>query len=382
MMKVDFLVVGAGFTGSVIAERIATQLDKRVLIVEKRNHIGGNAYDCYNKDGILIHKYGPHIFHTNSSKIWNYLSKFAEWRRYFHRVMAEVEGRRIPVPFNLNSLYACFPKTFAEQLEALLISSYGFGRKISIIKLKEKTEGKLNFLAQYIYDNVFVGYTKKHWDLSPEDLAPSVIARVPVFISKDNRYFQDTYQGLPLLGYTNLFRNMLSHENIKILLNTNYKEIVHDISFDQMIYTGPADYFFDYMHGKLPYRSIQFKYKTIHGEKYQEVAVINYPNAYDFTRVTEFKQLTGQKSYKTTTVAEYPQAHKAGENEPYYPIPTEENQKIFKKYRSEMEKINPEVLFAGRLADFQYYDMDQAVGRALTIFKHTICSTQTELNAL
>jgi UDP-galactopyranose mutase len=381
-MKVDFLVVGAGFTGSVMAERIATQLDKKVLVVEKRDHIGGNAYDYYNEHGILIHKYGPHIFHTNSSKIWKYLSRFTEWRPYFHRVMAEVEGMKIPVPFNLNSLYACFPKTFAEQLEALLISKYGLGKKIPIIKLKERTEGKLNFLAQYIYNNVFVGYTKKHWDLSPEELAPSVIARVPVFISKDNRYFQDTYQGLPLLGYTNLFKNMLNHKNIKILFNTDYKEIVRDISFDRMIYTGPADYFFDNMYGKLPYRSIHFKYKTIDATKYQEVAVINYPNEYSFTRVTEFKQLTGQKSYKTTIVAEYPQAHKAGENEPYYPIPTDKNREILKKYQSEIKKLGQEVLFAGRLADFQYYDMDQAVGRALALFRHNLCPEQVALNVL
>jgi UDP-galactopyranose mutase len=371
-MKVDFLVIGAGFTGSVIAERIASQLDKRVFIVEKRNHIGGNAYDYYNQDGILVHKYGPHIFHTNSSKIWNYLSKFTEWRLYFHKVMAEVEGGRIPIPFNLNSLYDCFSKTFAEQLESLLINQYGFGKKIPIIKLRETTEGKLNFLAQYIYDNVFVGYTKKHWDLSPEDLAPSVIARVPVFISKDNRYFRDTYQGLPLLGYTQMFKNMLSHDNIKILLNTDYKEIRNDISFGQMIYTGPADYLFDYAHGKLPYRSIRFKYKTLDVEEYQKVAVINYPNAYDFTRITEFKQLTGQKSCKTTIAAECPQPHQAGKNEPYYPIPTDENRKIFEKYRSEMEKMGENILFAGRLADFQYYDMDQAVGRALSTFKNKV----------
>lgn len=329
-MKVNYLIVGAGFTGSVIAERIASELNKSVLIVEKRNHIGGNAYDYYNQDGILVHKYGPHIFHTNSSRVWNYLSKFTQWRPYFHRVRAQVEGKKIPVPFNLNSIYKCFPPNMAKDVVSLLINEYGYGKKIPIIKLRKKAKGKLKFMAQYIYNNVFLGYTKKHWDLEPEELAPTVISRVPVFISKDNRYFQDRYQGLPLLGYTQLFRNMLDHCNIKILLNTNYKEIVHDISFDRIIYTGPADYFFDYMYGKLPYRSIQFKYKTLNVKKYQEVGVINYPNEYGFTRVTEFKHLTGQKKSKTTTVAEYPEAHKAGKNEPYYPIPTDDNRNLFK----------------------------------------------------
>jgi UDP-galactopyranose mutase len=372
-MKVDFLVVGAGLTGSVIAEQIATQLDKRVLVVEKRNHIGGNAYDYYNKDGILIHKYGPHVFHTNSRKIWRYLSKFTDWRLYYHKVNATIEGKNIPIPFNLNSIYQCFSPSFAEELESLLINEYGFGKRVPIIKLKEETTGKLNFLANYIYDNVFAGYTKKQWNLDPEELAPSVTARIPVFISRDDRYFQDTYQGLPLLGYTRMFKNMFAHNNnIKILLNTHYKEIVDDIDFDRMIYTGPTDSFFDYMHGELPYRSLHFEYKSFNEKKHQPVGAITYPNEYEFTRVAEFKHLTGQKSDKTTVSTEYPQPYKIGKNIPYYPIPMKETCKIFSQYQTEINKINKKVLFAGRLADYRYYNMDQAVGRALSVFKNKI----------
>lgn len=376
-MKFDFLIVGAGFSGSVLAERIATQIDQKVLVVERRNHIAGNAYDYYNEDGILVHRYGPHIFHTNSRKVWNYLSKFTKWRPYYHRVLAVVEGRPVPVPFNLNSLHVCFPRTYAEKLEALLIERFGYGSRVPILKLREKSDGELQFLADYIYKHVFAGYTAKQWDLPLEELAPSVTARVPVVISRDDRYFQDRWQALPQSGYTRLFRNMLSHPNIKVLLNTDYREIVGDVRFNRMIYTGPVDAFFDYVHGPLPYRSLRFEFCTFQTEFYQQTGSVNYPNEYDFTRITEFKRLTGQDSQKTTIVTEYPRAHMSGETEPYYPIPREENRILFQQYKAEAGQLNRSVLFAGRLADYTYYNMDQATARALALFEHEICRVLT-----
>lgn len=373
-MKVDWLIVGAGFTGAVLAERIASQLDQKVLIVEKRNHIGGNAYDYYNEHGVLVHKYGPHIFHTNSKKVWDYLSQFTEWRPYYHRVLASVEGKLVPVPFNLNSLYALFPPKYAERLEEKLICSYGFGVKVPILRMREAEDPELRFLADYIYRNVFYGYTLKQWELKPEELDPSVTGRVPVYISRDDRYFQDTYQAMPKHGYTSMFNRMLLHKNIKVLLNTNYREIVDEIHFNRMIYTGPVDAYFDYIYGPLPYRSLQFKFVTLEEEWHQSVGTINYPNEYDFTRITEQKYLTGQQSPRTTLVLEYPQAYQPVNShcEPYYPIPREDNRAIYGLYDREIKKLLGTVLFAGRLADYKYYNMDQAVARALKLFEEEI----------
>lgn len=378
-MKFDFLIVGAGFTGSVLAERIATQLDQEVLVVERRNHIAGNAYDYYNGEGILVHKYGPHIFHTNSKKVWKYLSRFTRWRPYYHKTLGVVEGKKVPVPFNLNSLHACFPQRYAEKLEALLIDRFGYGEKVPILKLREKSDGELNFLAGYIYKNVFLGYTLKQWGVTPEELDASVTARVPVYISRDDRYFQDTWQAIPQQGYTEMFRGMLDHKNIKLLLNTDYREIVNDITFNRMIYTGPIDTFFDCTHGELPYRSLRFEFRTADTERFQEVGIVTYPNNHDFTRITEFKYLTGQNCRKTTYALEYPQAHVPGESIPYYPVPKEKNRQLFRKYKAECNRLNGSVLFAGRLADYQYYNMDQATARALSVFeKEIVQNKQTQ----
>lgn len=368
-MKVDWLIVGAGFTGATLAERIASQCNEKVLIVEKRDHIGGNAYDYYNESGILVHKYGSHTFHTNSEMVWKYLSQFTEWRPYFHEVLAAVDGMKIPVPFNLNSLYALFPPKLAEKLEEQLIQQFKYGAKVPILKLKESASGDLSFLADYIYQKVFYGYTLKHWELNPEELDPSVTARVPVHISRDNRYFQDTYQGVPKHGYTALFQRMLNHPNIKILLNTDYQEIVKEVTFKRMIYTGPIDTYFRYIHGTLPYRSLRFDFVTLDTEYFQEVGTVNYPNEYPYTRILEQKHLTGQICSKTTISYVYPQNYMAGKNEPYYPIPRKENRERYSLYLTEAEKIKDTVLFAGRLADYRYYNMDQAVARALTLFK-------------
>ncbi|MEM9947487.1 MAG: UDP-galactopyranose mutase [Cyanobacteria bacterium P01_D01_bin.36] len=371
-MKFDWLIIGAGYSACVLAERLATQLDKRVLIVEKRNHIGGNAYDYYNEHGHLIHKYGPHIFHTRSKEVWNYLSRFTQWRPYYHQVLGVVEGKKVPIPFNLNTLYELFPPNYAAKLEDLLLENFGFGKKVPILQLKESSSGDLGFLADYIYDNIFLRYTQKQWNLKPEELDNGVTARVPIYISRDNRYFQDPYQAMPQLGYTEMFRRMIDHPNIKVLLNTDYQEVISDITFNRAICTGPIDAFFDYAHGAMPYRSLDFRFETLAQANYQEVGTVNYPNDYDITRITEQKYLTGQVSPSTTIVKEFPQAYIPGRNDPYYPIPRAENRDRLSHYLKEVKKLNGSVLFAGRLADYKYYNMDQAVTRALGIFEKEI----------
>ncbi|MBD6619610.1 UDP-galactopyranose mutase [Komarekiella sp. 'clone 1'] len=374
-MIFDWLIIGAGYSACVMAERIATQLGQRVLIVEQRDHIGGNAYDYYNEHGILVHKYGPHIFHTKSKKVWDYLSEFTEWRHYYHHVLGVVEGKKVPIPFNLNSLYALFPPKYAEKLENLLLENFGFGVKVPILKLRESTSGELTFLADYIYENVFLRYTMKQWGVKPEELDRGVTGRVPVYISRDNRYFQDPYQAMPKLGYTEMFRRMLAHSNIKVLLNTDYREIINDVKFNRILCTGSIDTFFDYMYGELPYRSLRFQFETLDQESYQEVGTVNYPNDYDITRITEQKYLSGQTSSKTTLVMEYPQAYVPGKNDPYYPILNEDNRDRLSLYLKEVEKLNGTVLFAGRLGDYKYYDMDHAVARALGLFEKDIANS-------
>lgn len=371
-MKFDYMIVGAGYTGCILAERIASQLNKKVIIVDKRDHIAGNAYDYYDEHGILVHKYGPHIFHTSSKKVWDYLSQFTDWNTYMHHVKAVVEGKPVPVPFNLNSIYELFPPKYAEKLEALLIQNYGFGLKIPILKMKEVKDEDLKFLADYIYKNVFYGYTIKQWNLKPEELDYNVTSRIPVYISRDNRYFQDIYQALPRKGYTEMFSKMISHPNIRLLLKTDYREAESYIKFDKMIYTGPIDQYFDNMFGELPYRSLRFDIVNFETERYQEVGQMNYPNNYDYTRITEFKHLSQQKHPRTTVAFEYPQEYISGENDPYYPIPRPVNSELFDKYKAEADKLDGSVFFAGRLADYKYYNMDQTAGVALQLFEKKI----------
>lgn len=373
-MNVDWLIVGAGYTGATLAERIASQLNQKVLLVDRRDHIGGNAYDYYNESGVLCHRYGPHIFHTNSKKVWDYLSAFTEWRPYYHHVLAQIDGRAVPVPFNLNTLYALFPPKHAAKLEDLLIGQYGFNVKVPILKMRENANGDLASLADYIFKNVFLNYTRKQWELEPEQLDPSVTGRVPVYISRDDRYFQDTYQAMPVLGYTEMFRRMVSHPNIRLLLQTNYREVIGSVKFKRMIYTGPIDEYFDHMHGHLPYRSLRFDFKTVDTEWHQPVGTVNYPNEYDFTRITEQKHLSGQKLAKSTIIVEYPQAHRPGETEAYYPIPRVETKEHYAKYEAEANKLSGSVLFAGRLADYKYYNMDQACARALKLFETEVAA--------
>lgn len=371
-MKVNWLIVGAGFTGGVLAERIATQLKQTVLLVDQRDHVGGNAYDYHDEHGVLVHKYGPHIFHTNARHVWDYLSRFTQWHNYHHRVLGVVDGHQVPIPFNLDSIEALFPVHFADSLSRQLIERFGFGVKVPILKLRESSSGDLKFLADYIYEKVFKNYTRKQWELDPEELGSGVTARVPVYVGRDDRYFQDRYQGMPAQGYSELFRRMLHHPKIRVLLNTRWQDISEQVQYERMVFSGPMDEYFGHMHGQLPYRSLRFAFHHRVEEQVQAVGTVNYPNDYDFTRITEFKHLTGQRCYGSTWIEEYPQAYRYGENDPYYPVPLEENRNLYRKYQAEAEQIQGRVIFAGRLGDYQYYNMDQAVARALSLFEKEI----------
>lgn len=365
----DYLIVGAGFAGSVLAERLANQLGKKVLIVDKRNHIGGNAYDHYNEDGILVHKYGPHIFHTNSKEVFQYLSNFTQWRSYEHRVRASVDGQLVPIPINLdtiNKLYGLNLTSF--ELEEFFAT---VAEKKEYIRTSEDVV--VSKVGRELYEKFFRNYTRKQWDMDPSELDKSVTARVPTRTNRDDRYFTDTYQAMPLHGYTVMFEKMLSHPNIKIMLNTDYREIQKIIPYREMIYTGPVDAFFDYRYGKLPYRSLEFKHETHNKPVHQSAPVVNYPNEHLYTRCTEFKYLTGQEHSKTSIVYEFPQA----EGDPYYPVPRPENAELYKKYK-ELADAVPDVYFVGRLATYKYYNMDQCVAQALTIFKQISTKVREE----
>jgi UDP-galactopyranose mutase len=365
-MAADWIVIGAGFTGATFAERMATA-GKRVLVIERRAQIGGNAYDYLNDDGILVHRYGPHIFHTNSAAVWRYLSKFTEWRPYEHRVLGLIEDRLVPIPFNLDSLSALFPAQTAERIENALIAQYGLNKKIPILKLRESEHVQIRDFADYVYRNVFEGYTIKQWQLRPEELSPSVTARVPVSISRDDRYFQDTYQAMPLHGYTEMFARMLDHPNIEIVLNCDWKTFASAAEDARVLFTGAIDEFMDYRFGPLPYRSLHFEQRTLEKAQYQPVGTINYPNNYNYTRITEQKIITGQQAPVTTLMTEYPLPHEPGKTIAYYPIPRDENQVLYAKYSAAAQAEYHHVCFAGRLADYQYYNMDQACARALKL---------------
>lgn len=381
-MKTDWLIVGAGFTGAVLAERIASQLDQRVLVIDKRSHIGGNAFDYYDEHGVQVHKYGAHIFHTNSRRIWDYVSQFTAWRPYRHEVRGLIEGQLVPIPFNLNTMRQLFARSRADRLERRLVERYGAGAKVTILKMLADSDDELRELAAYIYKNVFEGYTLKQWGLRPEELDASVTARVPVVVSQDDGYFADTYQGMPRGGYTELFNRMLSHENIQVELNADYRDAGSQIGFGRMVFTGAIDEYFQYAYGPLPYRSLRFELVHKPVRDFQGVSVVNYPNDYDFTRTIEYKHFSGQDLPGSTIGYEYPEPHEPGVNIPYYPIPRKQNEATYSLYRSEAAKLEEKVLFAGRLADYTYYNMDQAVGRALKVFEQKIgCGAASGLMA-
>jgi UDP-galactopyranose mutase len=356
----DYLIVGAGFAGSVLAERLASVANKKVLIIDKRSHIGGNAYDHYDEAGILVHKYGPHIFHTNSSEVFDYLSQFTAWRNYQHKVLASLDGQLLPIPINLNTINTMY----GLNLNSDEVNSFFESKAEKKDQILTSEDVVVNSVGRELYEKFFRNYTKKQWDLDPSELSASVTARIPTRTNRDNRYFTDTYQSMPLHGYTRMFESMLGHKNIHIMLNTDYKEVMNEISYKKLIYTGPVDEYFDYRFGKLPYRSIDFKFETLDQENFQETGTINYPNDYAFTRITEFKYLSGQKHHKTSVVYEFPKA----DGDPYYPIPKAENAELYNKYKDLTLQLE-NTYFVGRLATYKYYNMDQVVAQALSVFK-------------
>jgi UDP-galactopyranose mutase len=364
-MKYDYLIVGAGFSGCVLAERLANVLNKKVLIVEKRNHIGGNAYDENDEHGILVHRYGPHIFHTNSKNVLDYLSQFTEWRNYEHEVAAYLNGELYPIPINMITINKLYNKNFRNEEETKQFYNSVRENRNPILNSEDII---VNQVGYDLFEKFFKYYTKKQWNHEPKELSPSVCGRIPVRTNKDNRYFSDKFQCMPRDGYTTMFKRMLANRNIEILLNTDYKLIEASTKYDKMIYTGPIDYFFDYKYGRLPYRSIQFSYEYINHEFVQKVAVINYvdestPNL----RSAEYKHITAQIS-KGSTIS-YEKFIDNGE--PFYIIPTEESVELFNKYWIETGK-EKDVVFCGRLAEYKYLNMDTAIENALNIFNKVI----------
>jgi len=349
---------------------MARNFDRKVLLVDRRPHIGGNAYDHPDAHGVLVHKYGPHIFHTNSADVFGYLSRFTEWRDYEHRVLASIDGRLVPIPINLDTVNQLYGVDLeAEDLEGFLAS---VAEKRETITTSEDVI--VSKVGRMLYEKMFRGYTRKQWGLDPSQLDSSVCGRIPVRLNRDDRYFGDTYQAMPLHGYTRLFENMLDHPNITLSLNADYRDVLDSVRYRELVYTGPVDEFFEYRFGKLPYRSLQFKHETLDTERHQPVAVINYPNDHDYTRVTEFKYLTGQQHSKTSIVYEYPMAT----GDPYYPIPRPENAALYKKYEA-LAASTQGVHFVGRLATYKYYNMDQVVAQALTLCGKLAGASRAEL---
>ena len=376
----DYIIVGAGLAGCVMAERIATA-GKNVLVIDKKNHIGGTCFDYYNEKGLLVHKYGPHIFNTNDENVWNYINQFTDFEIYHHRVLGVVEGKKVPIPFNLDSIYKLFPSSYCKILEEKLLEKYGMNTKVPIMELQQQDDNDLKYLAEYIYEHVFLHYTEKQWGMNPETVGGAAMARIPFYISRDDRYFQNRFQGIPKYGYTKIFENMLNNTNIHLLLNTNYHDILHlnqknkEILFmdnpfyGKVIFTCALDELFDYCYGELPYRTLEFKFETYDKEFYQEICTVNYPNNYEFTRITEFKYMTGQKHPCTTIVKEFPKQYtKTDEQlEPYYPIPQKENEILYTKYLN-LSKQFSNLILTGRLANYKYYTMSDTITSALNTY--------------
>jgi len=383
MVRYDYLIVGAGLAGTVLAERIANRLGKRVLLLERRSHIGGNCFDEVDSEsGVLIHRYGPHLFHTDSERVMRYLGQFAEWRNYTHKVVAQVDGRLLALPFSFYTLYQCYPFRRAARLQRLLIRTYGKNRKVPILELIQSEEPLLRELGTFIYQKIFLNYTSKQWGKRPEEIDPSVTARVPLVTAFDTRYFSDRFQAVPAAGYTRLFEAMLDSEYITLRLGVDAASLLrieneqiyfHEAPFTgTLIYTGAIDALFDYRYGELAYRSLDLRFERIGREYYQTHSVVNYPNEHAYTRITEFKHIHPVSSSRTTILKEYPQPYRRGENQPFYPLLTEENRTLYLRYKKLADRI-PNLMTVGRLAEFRYYDMDDIVLRALTLFEKEIC---------
>jgi len=362
--RYDYLIVGAGFAGSVLAERLARQHGARILLIDRRPHVGGNAYDEPNEAGILYHKYGPHIFHTNSEQVVDYLSQFTEWRPYEHRVRAVVRDKLVPIPINRTTLNALFALELGTDEEA---ADYLASRAEPVDEIRTSEDVVINAVGRELYELFFRGYTRKQWGLDPSELDKQVTSRIPTRTNTDDRYFSDTFQAMPAAGYTAMFERMVDHRLIEVRTGVDFAELkdqAHEIA-DHIIYTGPIDEYFDFRFGKLPYRSLKFDHQTLDREWHQPVAVVNYPDEQvPYTRISEYKHLTGQDAAVTTITYEYPSA----EGDPYYPIPRPENQELFKRYEA-LADATDNVTFVGRLATYRYYNMDQIVGQALATFR-------------
>jgi UDP-galactopyranose mutase len=369
----DYLVVGAGFAGAVVAERMARGFQKKVLVVDRRNHIGGNAYDHHNEDGILVHRYGPHIFHTNSEQVFQYLSQFTSWRCYEHRVLAYVDGKLVPVPINLDTVNLVYNLNLQTEEE---VAEFFAARAEERQFCRTSEDVVVSKVGRDLYEKLFRNYTRKQWGKDPSELDASVTARIPVRTNRDDRYFNDRYQAMPRNGYTRLFENMLDHPNIRFELGCDFRDVIDQVKFREIVYTGPVDEFFNFRYGELPYRSLRFEHETLDMQFLQPVAVVNYPNDHAYTRVTEFKHLTGQPHRKTSVVYEYP----AADGDPYYPVPNPANAALYKRY-AELAASTEGVHFVGRLATYKYYNMDQVVAQALTLVKHLTASYSARQSA-
>ncbi len=373
-MSFDFLIVGAGFAGSVLAERIASQLGKTCLVVERRNHIGGNAYDHYDRAGVLVHDYGPHYFRTNSQRIVDYLSQFTEWHPVEYKILSWTHGRFWQFPINLNTFEELIgrPST-TEEMEAQLAEW-----RVKIANPKNSEEVIVSQVGWKLYEMFFQNYTRKQWQRDARQLDPSVCGRIPIRTNRDDRYLSEKFQALPKNGYTSMFQKILSHPKIDVWLNTDYREVRQHVRFGHLIFTGPIDEYFDHCFGRLPYRSLRFEPETLPQEYFQPAMQVNYPNDHDFTRIVEIKHARGQKLPSTTIVREYPQNFGPG-HEPYYPIPAPDAKALYSKY-AERAALEKNVSFVGRLATYRYYNMDQIVGMALAEFNRLRISRQHQVS--
>ncbi len=364
-MALTDLVVGAGFSGATAARLLAERGD-RVTVIDRRPHLAGNSYDYRDENGIMVHRYGSHIFHTSDRRVWDFIRRFTDFNHYEHRVRGMIDGVETTIPFNLNSLHDVFPRDIADSLERKLLDTYGYGKKVPILEFLRQDDADLRRLAHFVYEKVFLHYTMKQWGYSPEQVDGAVTARVPVYVSRDDRYFQDPYQGIPLDGYTKVVERMLDHPNIEIRLNVPYSEGMSH-SFDRVLYTGSIDEFMGYRSGILPYRSVDFDIITIDSEHYQSNAVVNYPCDHDFTRIHEYKYYLGDISDRTVIAKEYPTDYEPGKNDRYYPIPKDENTELYGMYLEMAGESYDNLFFFGRLGDYRYYDIDKAIARAMDV---------------
>ncbi|SIR07157.1 UDP-galactopyranose mutase [Aeromonas sp. RU39B] len=380
-MSYQAVIIGAGLSGAVMAERMASQLGWKVLVLEQRDHIGGNCFDEYDAHGILVHRYGPHLFHTDKPEVWEYLSRFTQWHPYEHRVLSRIDGQLVPIPFNLTSIERCFPADKANAMIAALLARFGEGARVPILELRKESEPLLGELAEFIYLKAFVNYTSKQWGVPPEQISPEVTARVPVVVSRDDRYFTDPYQGVPLYGYTKMIEAILDHPNIdlqlgmpmssRVSLDWEKKGIILDghVFSGPVIYTGMIDSLIPDNHIPLPYRSLRFEHKHFEQAHFQPVTTVNYPNEEQFTRITEFKHLTGQVKPDTSIVIEYPCDYLPEYGlEPYYPVLQDSTINRYLRYKQTLEEIK-NLCLLGRLAEYKYFDMDDIVANSLAKFK-------------